>query len=469
MAMTKPYEKLLSRKRLRPSTRPEEELLKETESDRSRVIYSAAFRRLQRKTQVFPLEENAAVRSRLTHSLEVAHVGRYLTTSVFSQFGRDKAESLGLTDDSKLAMTNIVETACLLHDIGNPPFGHFGEAAISNWYTDYVRRASEYRATSEAHSQNIKSFDGNPQGFRVITKLAGADGSTGMNLTVSQIASTVKYPCTPSGISDASPLTKKAGIFTTEAAVWECVKQELQMSDGSRFPLAYLMEAADDISYCLSDIEDGIEKGLLTHELFTSDLVSRLDKHPSAQSIVKTATDNSAKYGKTVEAAVVFRSELVRFLVQNAASVYVQQHDQVLAGTHKGLVERGSDSGNILSAIKKSVGHLLYGKRSSHERELVGHAAIKGILSKFECVLKLDRDNMGSISGGGRCSKNLEEEMRLFSLLAGKHVAAYRKATEDVDDEQEHALRVHLIVDFVAGMTDIFALRTYQTLAGISL
>ncbi|WP_206436313.1 dGTP triphosphohydrolase [Xanthomonas oryzae] len=211
------YQTLLTNERLRPSSRGKESIAQEVESDRSRVLYSASFRRLQRKTQVFPLEDNAAVRTRLTHSLEVAHVGRFLATSVIqrvSEKGLIASWGLDLTD-FKHAFVVTVEVACLLHDIGNPPFGHFGEAAIAKWFTKCSAKNSYFN--------DFTGFDGNPQGFRIVTKLNGSDGLTGMNLTLSQLASTLKYPSTPSEKSRY----KKFGAFFTEQEALKDVREPL--------------------------------------------------------------------------------------------------------------------------------------------------------------------------------------------------------------------------------------------------
>lgn len=214
-----PYEELLRPHRLRQSTRGAVSAVEESESDRARVLYSAAFRRLQRKTQVFPLEENAAVRSRLTHSLEVAHVGRYLATRVIEKL-RSKGIYFEAEDD--LAFANIVDTACLLHDLGNPPFGHFGEAAISAWFADWSARRGS--GGNSRLSEDLRFFDGNPQGFRIATSIGGID-KFGLNLTCAQIASTVKYPVLPDGVKENDSLRKKAGIFWTEGEIWGEVRR----------------------------------------------------------------------------------------------------------------------------------------------------------------------------------------------------------------------------------------------------
>ena len=468
--MYEKYSEFIVPDRLRASSRGKLSIVEETESDRARVLYSAAFRRLQRKTQVFPLEENAAVRSRLTHSLEVAHVGKFIATTIVKKMRKDGAQDrFGVDEDLALALINIVETACLLHDIGNPPFGHFGEAAICNWFSEYVGRSEKARPLQHDLQADFRNFDGNPQGFRVITRIAGADGVTGMNLLIPQIAATVKYPGLPSQIDKGNPLTRKAGTFVSDALTWAEVRNRLALHSGRRFPLAYMMEAADDISYCLSDIEDGLEKEILSnHDVVVTEILDHLEREPEAKAVVERAHKIALDSMDQIEQVVSFRSSLVRHLVADASNQYLEKHDKVLSGVLPGLLETGSVSGILLNAIRETVKKLLYGRRSSHRVELTGHAAITGILKSYECVLSMPRSDFAELLNGNKAKKHHEEQMRLISLIAAKHKKAYSvSVSKPVGDEEELFLRIHLIVDFVAGMTDVFALQTYQMLSGI--
>ena len=192
-------DKLITNNRHRRSSADHSSLLAATQSDRARLIYSAAFRRLQQKAQVFSLESNSAVRSRLTHSVEVSHIGRYIVGSIFEKI----KESKFIDDDIKefwisniMSISTVVETACLMHDIGNPPFGHFGEAAIASWSNSTKIKDSASLSLNKSISAesfddllcDIHNFDGNPQGLRVITRLQGDDGYYGLNLTYTQLA-----------------------------------------------------------------------------------------------------------------------------------------------------------------------------------------------------------------------------------------------------------------------------------------
>jgi len=410
----------------------------------------------------------------MTHSLEVAHVGRYLSTRFLGLVDKGEAglsrSALGIDESCALAISNIVETACLLHDIGNPPFGHFGESAISNWFHDFwpdiKKKMFAKEASADRLAQDFNEFDGNPQGFRIMTRIGGVD-DYGMNLTIAQLASTVKYPVDPAGVGSSLAFSKKAGVFHSESKHWVRVWDELGLRKGARFPLAYLMEAADDISYCLSDIEDGIEKGFLRHEDFTDALLAGVESDPEATSVVMQALESARKYGDSVDPVVLFRTKLITYLVDRIAASYCRNHVKIFNGDVVELAQKGAPEYSILKAVRDVVANLLYGRRSSHELELTGHAAMLGILRRYERILHLNRSDAQLIAAGKRCGKMLEEEVKLFSLLPKKHVDAYRREVADASDVQEWMARCHLVTDYISGMTDVFALHTYQMLSGI--
>jgi len=237
-------------------------ILIESESDKGRVINSASFRRLQQKAQVFPLEPNAAVRSRLTHSIEVSQVGRHIAQKVIES----TLESSNQPYIELAAFVNTIETACLLHDIGNPPFGHLGETAIQCWFTK-----SKFGDAREF--KDLCNFDGNPQGYRIASFLSGKD-SFGLNLTCTQLLSMIKYPTDVTG-KDAGAPYKKIGIFDADYAGYEDACEKLDWVPRRKFPFVYLMDAADDIAYSMSDLEDGIEKKVVSIEVTCSPRIVR--------------------------------------------------------------------------------------------------------------------------------------------------------------------------------------------------
>ena len=477
--MEENYEKLLKPIRRRPSSRGMKGLVEESESDRSRILYSAAFRRLQRKTQVFPLEENAAVRSRLTHSLEVAHVGRYLATSVVDKFAsKRKLRKYHVGPNERLALASIVDTACLAHDIGNPPFGHFGEAAISAWADKLVDgkfcSANEARAGGKKRFgtgkeaeivKDFSRFDGNPQGFRIMASIAGVDGN-GMNLTAAQLAATVKYPCFASETTEKNPILKKAGVFHSEREVWGWVRESFGLKEKVRFPLAFLMEAADDISYCLSDIEDGIEKGYTSHKAFYAEVRHTLEKSNASTAFLDDVLTRAKNSAASVDETIFVRTSLVRRLVDEASTAYVDKHSSIFSGAAIDLLDKNSEAYILLDAIRETVKNQLYGRRASVELELTGYTAITGILKKYESIIDLSESDFLSLKAP-KVRSSLVEAQRLYSLFPPKYLATYERSIYSLPEGEVWCARVRLVMDFVAGMTDVFALQTYQIFKGI--
>ena len=240
------------------------QIVDQLESDRGRIINSAAVRRLQQKTQVFPLERNAAVRSRLTHSLEVQQTGRFIVRTLYKQLG-ERAGEFGL-DGLERPLESLVEMTCLMHDIGNPPFGHFGEFAIGQWFNanleslfDAAVPAGQGDASLRGRMlADLKQFEGNAQAIRLVVSLSR------LNLTYTQTAGLLKYvraayaPRPDKGAPGAY-LHKKPGFYLSEEPFVADLRQALGLRPGTRHPVAYIMEAADDIAYCLADIEDSVE------------------------------------------------------------------------------------------------------------------------------------------------------------------------------------------------------------------
>ena len=264
------WEKLLCDDRIRSYRGSgSSDLRTEFEKDYHRIIQSASFRRLQDKTQVFPLDRSDFIRTRLTHSLEVSSYGKSL--------GQNIARSIltKIRDDTFLPayaadICNILQCAGLLHDIGNPPFGHFGETVIRDWFRENLHGLT-YNGTKLTElltpqmQQDFYAFEGNTQALRLVTKLHYLVDEHGMNLTKALLGTIIKYPVSSLQIDKNSGdiRTKKMGYFHADREVFEAVQESLG-TNGRRHPLAYILEAADDIAYLTADIEDAFKKGCIT-------------------------------------------------------------------------------------------------------------------------------------------------------------------------------------------------------------
>lgn len=490
MAVT--YARLLSADRLRKSKISDRTLATETDSDHGRVLFSTAFRRLQQKTQVFPLEDNAAVRSRLTHSLEVAYIGRLIALEVLEIAERRELLEKWELKTREIAFRNIVETACLVHDIGNPPFGHFGEYAIREWFSENatsslqrsVKRIpkAQLRIFSKQLLPDLTSFDGNAQGLRILTRLQWNTDEHGLNLTFSQLAAFLKYLRAPYEPETKERFKKKPGYFVTEESIVAAVWQRLGLKKGRRFPLVYIMEASDDIAYCLSDIEDALEKGIITEDEFKTDLLSRwneatAENHLIEESFLLKLFNDAWKPASPIRSRNAnffeFKVGLTRALTKQAAETYVDNHDKVLSGQASSLLEILPTHHAALECLKTYSRQNIFNAPEAERRELAGFQVVKGLLGHFRPLLELPPATFSSLSKGERI-KGFDLEKRLFNLLPKKHLLVYAQGVTSPPkvpgvsrDVLEWFLRAHLVADFISGMTDRYALETYQLLAGI--
>jgi len=494
-------EKCVTTERARESSASHTSLVAATQSDRARLIYSASFRRLQQKAQVFSLEDNSAVRSRLTHSIEVSHIGRYIVTSITEKINNSdlSKEIKDYWINNSLALSNIVETACLMHDIGNPPFGHFGEAAISTWAEERAKEVMTKSSENIADSaiQDFIFFDGNPQGLRTITKLQGDDGFYGLNLTFTQIAAFLKYTYSPSTRKnhEEKPFSKKIGLFDTESDLLKEAWEKLGMQEHSRHPLGFLMEASDDISYCISDIEDGIEKGVISLEHFEKSIIGELEEQEdtSTECIYKILIEKLGN-STTTSSFLNFKTTLSNFLVDKASANFVRNYnDYINSECINDLIAQDSVEYKLLKILKNYTNENIFSSQEAECKELSGFAIISGILQCFEKLLELPKDKFSHLLIGKE--KEIKKHKlfihrRLFNRLPEKHLNAYKaalieqsilncdksKLNEDlqsafnkVELDKEWNLRTHLVIDFISGMTDQFAMEFYQLITGINV
>ncbi len=420
--------------------------------DYDRVVFSSAFRRLQRKTQVMPLPETDFVHTRLTHSLETAVVGRSL--------GRLAARHL-LENDAELAQRlpnldqdcgDIVAAACLAHDIGNPPFGHSGEDAISSYFLS-AAAAPYLQNLTAAEVADLQHFEGNAAGFRILTHTyaAHSTGTAGLGLTYATLGAFTKYP-KPSLVADATKTggasEKKYGHFQTESARFQHVANELGLlpKDAAngfyhRHPLAFLVEAADDLCYRIIDFEDGLKLGLIASETGLP-LLKKMLNDPAGRV-------GSVQWHDWREELGYVRARLIGKLVNELAALFAHHAPAILRGTYdQPLIKELSCWTNLQEVQRLSINQL-YRSRPVLEIEAVGFEVLGGLLDAFLCAVF-------DASQGHRSRKLLlllPEQFRAEGHQA--HVSPYEK--------------ILLLTDFVAGMTDQNALSLYKTIKGIEL
>lgn len=465
-----------------------------TESNRGRIVNSPAIRRLQQKTQVFPLEINAAVRSRLTHSLEVQQNARYIARSILEKLKKENKIDEYKLNGLEHAFVSTAEMASLMHDIGNPPFGHFGELAINEWMQENINECfkssvgkvpKEFKDLKKKLQKDISNFEGNAQAIRIIHTLQD------LNLTFSQTAAVLKYTraAYEDKPDDKSPycyLKKKPGYFFSEEDFVKELMATLNINDGCRFPLTYIMEAADDISYGIADLEDGVDKGILSlkklYEIITNE-AKRLkeEKSEDGDYITNIAKENyekarKEKYVQVNTFIVNFRVKLVNDLANFASDIFIQNHNEIFNGTYnKALLEDNNSKYDTALKVLKNVAIKYVFRDSEVEAlELKGKSVIKGLLTCYKELLTLKYDDFKLILNDEK--NDYASASRLFRRLSKKLLNAYAKSLSKLEEKKltpiefniyEWYYRGRLLIDFISGMTDEYTIEEYQLLTGI--
>lgn len=420
---------------------PEEVGRSHFHKDHDRIIFSSAFRRLGRKTQVHPFALNDHVHTRLTHSMEVGSVGRSLGIRVGELIARElppwaTPHDVGL----------IVQSACLAHDIGNPPFGHAGEYAIRDWFT---RHADDARLTAldELQYRDLTTFEGNAQGFRVVTRIENHLFDGGLRLTFPTLGTLLKYPW---GVEHAGQ-SGKFGAFLTELPVLNALGRDLGMvaSDTGcwrRHPLAYLLEAADDICYAILDLEDAIELQILGFDDVKPILLHLCGDLEFDDQVF--ATEASAR--RKISA---LRGKAMENMVNSVIRVFQQQYDRIMAGTYAGelLLDGDAMVREGVTTAKRIARERVFPDTRKAELEVGAYSVLGILLDAFtDAVYEqayLPRGVLGYRS---------EKILRLMGIHA---------------PEADEGLYVgyRRMLDFISGMTDNYATYLARQVAGVGI
>ena len=425
------------------------------ENDYGRLISSAPIRRLQDKTQVFPLEQSDYIRTRLTHSLEVSYIG----SSIGQSIEKFLIEKKDIELEDKGVLSSLLRVSGLVHDLGNPPFGHFGEEAIKKFFQDYFDKSID-TSLNDLEKNDFKYFDGNVQALRILSKLYYFGDKCGYNLTFSSLASIVKYPSN-SFDGNKKPTTeiakKKFGYFVTETETYKKINDYLKLNN-KRSPIVYLMEAADDIAFSAADIEDGVKLGIVTiddiREIFEKNLAE------NKNTIIKEIDKLKEYYSKDKQ---VFQSIIIqkiriatqRIMIEEVINTFKNNYEEIMTGDLQNELIDISDAKDIRKSYKE-LQSLVFNEKSILKKEIAGWEAIYGLLKIFVKASK---------SGNFKKDGN-NYEARLYNIIAASH----RKVYEDIEKyPNEEYKKIQLIVDFISGMTDTYAINLYQELKGIKL
>jgi dGTPase len=412
----------------------------EFQRDFDRIVFSSAFRRLQDKTQVFPLAKNDYVRTRLTHSLEVASVGRSLGVLAGEHVLRAHPE-MSASHHSAADFGAVVAAACLAHDIGNPPFGHAGEAAIQSWFKASALGRSVLARLAPEQRADFERFEGNAQTFRILARLGMPDNAGGMQLTCATLAAVAKYPraahlpvAAPAGISG-----KKHNFVHADRERFEAVAQAvglLRHAAGAycwcRHPLAFLVEAADDISYCVIDVEDAFRAGEVSYAEIEP-LYRGIVGDPAArQKAAAIATDE-----KRVE---YLRARTIDTLVAEAAAAFVAREQAMLEGRFDEELITLIPHAQALEAFRALA------------RDRVYHSAVVlNLQSPGAAILGALLDALVGAVEAAAAGAGAARARAILEFLPGQFLSGDGRPANDL------YARVLAITDFVSGMTDSYA------------
>ncbi len=448
------------------------DLRSEFEKDYHRIIGSASFRRLQDKTQVFPLDHSDFVRTRLTHSLEVSSVAKSLGQNITSNILEHRKNS-GFQADMKEDVCNILQCSGLIHDIGNPPFGHFGEEAIRKWFQVNLKKieingASVHDLLTEQMREDFYHFEGNAQALRLVSKLHYLVDSRGMNLTYGLLNTIIKYPVSSVGIDRKSGniKDKKMGYYYAETDLFHEIQKETG-TDGCRHPLTYILEAADDIAYKTADIEDGFVKGFISYHI----LREELKKVNSTEKDKKNKLDLLDLLDRQYEKAMLLGlSNLEEYAVKNfvirlqgymincATFGFTSNYDAIMKGTYKYDLFHDTFGETCM----KMLGSLAYERVFSSEdiyKVEVKEAVIINHLMKLFVALAIKYDTEEELD---------PVDVRVLAFISKNYLKAYHHHAKGKSEQEKLYLRLLLVTDYICGMTDSYVVRLYQEIQGVS-
>ncbi|MGI2032887.1 dGTP triphosphohydrolase [Rhizobium panacihumi] len=451
--------------------------------DPDRVLFSSSFRRLQGKTQVYIFPQTDFVRNRLTHSLEVSSIGRSLARGIFQRLSVEnttyRKEAADIKADGRQMpdlndILDIVAAACYAHDLGNPPFGHIGEYAIRSWFknkkeqieNEHNNKSSE--ETKYSHQNGLSSiindkkyndfmyFDGNAQAFRVTNRLEAwgyRDG--GLCLTAATIGALIKYPNSSSTKSRYSKKDGKFGYYNAEKIIFEDVCENLKLKkicEGSyaRHPLAYITEAADDIAYLTSDIEDARKFGMISYDEAKEYLL------PAARFLHDFDMDRLEKIIKPKNKLKFLRSAASLAMVERCVDAFITNEDRILSGTMDGTLLQNSDElREIEIKLREACEEKIYHKYKKIRSEAGAYEIIKDILSIFSEAIE---ENLSSKKNSQKNITISERSINLIKIID----QTGRNLMEETD-----AYNAYLkLIDYISGMTDKYAMDIFDTLAG---
>ena len=449
---------LLNANRRRQTTSPEDHRI-EFERDFDRSVFSTPVKRLQDKAQVFPLEMHDAVRTRLTHSLEVSSVARGLATRS-AKWLLDKQE---IRPDMIRSIETIAATCGLIHDLGNPPFGHAGEDAIRAWFKRENREQLLRKSlTEEQQIQDFLKFEGNAQSLRLVATLQVLADDTGLNLTFGTLSALGKYLAS----SDKAHSTatnrafRKPGYFASETELIQQIRDATGTGE-ARHPICFLVEAADDIVYLAADVEDAVKKKVLSwrevrEQLEDSGADSVREALKRQEHILRAGKPTVSPALDDDIHASAFRTAAISIMVESAFTVFKTQYGEIMHGQYPGALLQDSDAKELAECLRNVGIKHVYPTRSTLTLELMGRQVIGDLMDIF-----WEGAEVMPTTGDPDTSEFAGKAAALFSVNYRRVFQNIARETTSLPDQYH---RCQLVTDYICGMTDSFAKRLHADL-----
>lgn len=454
--------------------------INEFEKDYNRIVSSAAFRRLQDKTQVFPLDKSDFVRTRLTHSIEVSTIARQLGIMISKNNTQYKPTDIDLEDAE--GISSVLLCAGLLHDLGNPPFGHFGETVIGDWFKKNLsvikyKGAPLNSLLNEQMISDLENFEGNAQALRILLK---AKHDSGINLSFSIISALVKYPTDSLSFNkkDLDVKKHKLGYFVSEKDVFRKISETIgtinKNGEICRHPLTYILEAADDIAYATADLEDAFKKDLFTLDTF-------IDFFKDSYSSKTNSSDGAAHYSeilindlfefrntmytpeRDVRAFEVWLDHVRRWLMYVSVFRFSYKYPEIMNGTYDDDLFKNTNHSLTIEILKKAMGEFVFDTPSILKLELSAQTILSFLLEKFiYSVLYYDVNYQDKENGFIPSTAD-----KKYLTICSDNFKQDYNAAKTGDEIYDLYLRLLMVTDYISGMTDSYARTLYRELSGI--
>lgn len=462
------WNKLLCSERQRKSTTEVYPHRNEFDKDYERIIYSSSLRRLQDKAQVFPLQRNDFTRTRLTHSLEVASLGRSLAWSIGEWLNTEKKVFKEFKEVKQLA--SLVEVSSLVHDLGNPPFGHYGEDIIRTWFekwfnsSEYREAEKKYGKLTEQQESDFLIFEGNAQAIRILSKLQFLNDQYGANFTYATLATLMKYPWAS---NDKNAIEKKKyGYFQDEEELYKKIKENVGI-DGCRHPATFLVEAADDMAYLTADIEDAVKKGVINWDNTYNEIKAALENdYPEMFRKLdedrKKALDNQVPDKNLIDVQN-FKVRAQGLIFISVVEAFKENYNSIMNCSFDGELIYVSKAEKLAKCLKEVARKEVFSNKEVLTLELVGDRVINDLLDLFvTAVTRVKSDEK---------AKNRNEKLIHLISKNFRHIQKIDNSGSPTIKFEKLNLyhRLLLVTDFISGMTDGYAVNLHQELLGVKL